>query len=596
MLFSVGYGTKIELFWPVQMANNSGKIRFVRCPKCLQLLIEYSTVPLYQCGGCGTVLKGTKKTLILIEIVLFHWIPRNPNSISFFHKIFSAKNRNANGENPDLNLDEIQNPLNNSSENTSPDSSMFSTDPNNTLSSSNAHPSEDEFKASLANNSSTEKIFDPNAHPSDPSEDEFKATPFTNNTPNEKIINPPKNPKEQTSNGEEERDEMQNTQSVLSEEDMMSRCSNAYDGSISSSDEGKRNIHDRSYYLQKSRRTFRKKASAGDKQKEKEGLPPRPPNEKFSMRYGGDEVEEGVSLDSSDFQIVQSLIKNDALHSSLVDKYERSDRRERLRKMDELRDKLATFSKQKGVDSLYHQMGIDSIQRMHYQNPNSQESPLCFDSRHNTDQLKLPYPYIPPLPSSHCACMHCRNQIFGPNSCNLCAPSSFPGSPISLDQESVRSSSKDRRVLMRKHICRPIFGGTPYVICENCFMLLQVPSTILISKKRLVEMQCGSCSEVLTVPLPSMKFTEKKVAIDMHGTGMQVDPVSLNKNYGASFYSTGGESAFNEEEGDREATLSSLHRLMGYNSATELLYSRRDAGYDSFESMVPHSQTRSKNT
>ena len=105
---------------------------------------------------------------------------------------------------------------------------------------------------------------------------------------------------------------------------------------------------------------------------------------------------------------------------------------------------------------------------------------------------------------------------------------------------------------MRKHICRPIFGGTPYVICENCFMLLQVPSTILISKKRLVEMQCGSCSEVLTVPLPSMKFTEKKVAIDMHGTVMQVDPVSLNKNYGASFYSTGGESAINEEEGDRE--------------------------------------------
>lgn len=526
---------------------------------------------------------------------------KKPKFNFLFHIIFSAKNRNANRENPDLNLDGTKNTLNNNSENTSPDSSMFSTEANNTPSSSNAHPSEpseDEFKAiSLANNSSTEKIFDPNAHPSDPSEDEFKATPFTNNSSDEKIINPPKNLKEQTSNGEEERDEMQNTQSVISEEDMMSRCSNAYDGSISSSDEGKRNIHDRSYYLQKSRRTFRKKASAGDKQKEKEGLPPRPPNEKFGMRYGGDEVEEGVSLDSSDFQIVQSLIKNDALHSSLVDKYERSDRYERLRKMDELRDKLNTFSKQKGGDNLYRQKGIDSIQRMHYQNPNSQESPLCFDSRHNTDQLKLPYSYIPPpLPSSHCACMHCRNQIFGPNSCNLCAPSSFPGSPISIDQESVRSSSKDRRAVMRKHICRPIFGGTPYVICENCFMLLQVPSTILISKKRLVEMQCGSCSEVLTVPLPSMKFTGKKVAIDMHSTVMQVDPVSLNKNYGASFYSTGGESAFNEEEGNREATLSSLHRLMGYNSATELLYSCRDAGYDSFESMVPHSHTRSKNT
>lgn len=489
-----------------------------------------------------------------------------------------------------MNLDGTQNPSNNSSENVSPDSlSIFSTDPNNTTSSSNAHPSdpsEDEFKETpFTNNSPTKKIFDPNLHPS---EDELKATSGT------------KNPNEQTANVEEERDEMQNTQSVLSEEDMMSRCSNAYDGSISSSDESKINIHDRSYYLSKSRRTFRKKMPAGDKRKEKEGLPPRPPNEKFGMRYGGVEVEEGVSLDSSDFQIIQSLIENDAPHPSLLDKYKKLDRHERLRKMDELRDKLNQFSKQRAGEILYHQEGIDSNQRLHYQNPKSQENPLCFDLRHSTDQLKPPYQYIPPpLPPSHCACVHCTSGLFRPSASNLCSSSSFPGSPISIDRELARSSSKDKRALMRKHICRPIFGGTPYVICENCFTLLQVPSTILISKKRLVELQCGNCSEVLRVPLPWKEFAERKVAIDLHGTVMQGDPVSLNKPYDASFsrsYSTGGESAFNGEEGDRGATISALHMLMGYNSATELLYSHADVGYDSFESMVPHSYTRSKNT
>lgn len=36
----------------------STKVRLVRCPKCRQVLAELPDVPLYQCGGCGTVLEG----------------------------------------------------------------------------------------------------------------------------------------------------------------------------------------------------------------------------------------------------------------------------------------------------------------------------------------------------------------------------------------------------------------------------------------------------------------------------------------------------------------------------------------------------------
>lgn len=40
---------------------NSGtgtKIRMVRCPKCLQILLELPDVPVYECGGCGTRLQA----------------------------------------------------------------------------------------------------------------------------------------------------------------------------------------------------------------------------------------------------------------------------------------------------------------------------------------------------------------------------------------------------------------------------------------------------------------------------------------------------------------------------------------------------------
>lgn len=36
----------------------SAKLRLVRCPKCENLLPELADYSVYQCGGCGTVLRG----------------------------------------------------------------------------------------------------------------------------------------------------------------------------------------------------------------------------------------------------------------------------------------------------------------------------------------------------------------------------------------------------------------------------------------------------------------------------------------------------------------------------------------------------------
>jgi DNA-directed RNA polymerase subunit RPC12/RpoP len=40
------------------MAEGSAKVRLVRCPKCGNLLPELPDYSVYQCGGCGAVLRG----------------------------------------------------------------------------------------------------------------------------------------------------------------------------------------------------------------------------------------------------------------------------------------------------------------------------------------------------------------------------------------------------------------------------------------------------------------------------------------------------------------------------------------------------------
>ncbi|KAL2541863.1 Uncharacterized protein Adt_02841 [Abeliophyllum distichum] len=37
------------------------KVRLVRCPRCRQVLAELPDVPLYTCGGCGTILKAKNR-------------------------------------------------------------------------------------------------------------------------------------------------------------------------------------------------------------------------------------------------------------------------------------------------------------------------------------------------------------------------------------------------------------------------------------------------------------------------------------------------------------------------------------------------------
>lgn len=90
-----------------------------------------------------------------------------------------------------------------------------------------------------------------------------------------------------------------------------------------------------------------------------------------------------------------------------------------------------------------------------------------------------------------------------------------PSVSSDYDQRSVASSlyshrsvSKKRAEYFRKkaeHLCRPVHGAAPFVICSSCYNLLQVPMEKCMGWKQK-RLQCGSCSETI-----SLKRREDKV-------------------------------------------------------------------------------------
>lgn len=51
------------------MAVESSKLRLVRCPKCENLLPELPDYSVYQCGGCGAVLRGNFNSFLYYFLV-----------------------------------------------------------------------------------------------------------------------------------------------------------------------------------------------------------------------------------------------------------------------------------------------------------------------------------------------------------------------------------------------------------------------------------------------------------------------------------------------------------------------------------------------
>lgn len=58
-------------------------------------------------------------------------------------------------------------------------------------------------------------------------------------------------------------------------------------------------------------------------------------------------------------------------------------------------------------------------------------------------------------------------------------------------------------LILNKHLCIPICGGAPFILCKGCFRLLKLPRKLMVKQKNQCRLQCGACSAVLSFDLQS---------------------------------------------------------------------------------------------
>ncbi|KAJ7962534.1 Extra-large G-like protein [Quillaja saponaria] len=67
------------------------------------------------------------------------------------------------------------------------------------------------------------------------------------------------------------------------------------------------------------------------------------------------------------------------------------------------------------------------------------------------------------------------------------------------------------------HRCHPVAGGAPFITCHNCFELLQLPKKALVLVKRHQQkVRCGSCSSVI-----SFAVINRKLVLSLESETMQ---------------------------------------------------------------------------
>ncbi|CAN6332690.1 unnamed protein product [Urochloa humidicola] len=130
----------------------------------------------------------------------------------------------------------------------------------------------------------------------------------------------------------------------------------------------------------------------------------------------------------------------------------------------------------------------------------------------------------------------------------------------SLRSSSASSTAGERR---RKHHCRPVLGGAPFVVCGGCSELLQVPAATLLSRRKLARMRCGGCDEVLEVAAPAGVFG----SASNHTSLMSSSALPESDDPGSCDGSVRG--------GGAQPLPLPLHRALGYSSPSPLLQSRR---------------------
>ncbi|BFG22121.1 hypothetical protein CerSpe_083950 [Prunus speciosa] len=98
-------------------------------------------------------------------------------------------------------------------------------------------------------------------------------------------------------------------------------------------------------------------------------------------------------------------------------------------------------------------------------------------------------------------------------------------SDLNSHMDSFAHSRPERVVLASGgRRCLPFSGGAPFVTCNNCFELLQLPKRALIGEKNQQKMRCGACSTVI-----DFSVSNKKLVLSHHAEAHQ-NPSEVNNS------------------------------------------------------------------
>ncbi|KAL5551933.1 hypothetical protein UlMin_002109 [Ulmus minor] len=186
-----------------------------------------------------------------------------------------------------------------------------------------------------------------------------------------------------------------------------------------------------------------------------------------------------------------------------------------------------------------------------------------------------PYPHETFFHAPACCCVHCFNQnqsvppqippskasistnfyhhdnhaTFGPQTYNpqVANPpfqsldsQRHPRWPSDLDSDTDGYGQNYRRRVVPTHgkgrLCYPIAGGAPFITCYNCFELLKLPRKLWRVDSNQLKIRCGACSTVILLKIENKKLIISGLGEPKHSTP-EVDRTSregVNADYASS--------------------------------------------------------------
>ncbi|XP_066307063.1 suppressor protein SRP40-like [Miscanthus floridulus] len=143
-------------------------------------------------------------------------------------------------------------------------------------------------------------------------------------------------------------------------------------------------------------------------------------------------------------------------------------------------------------------------------------------------------------------------------------PAERPRRDASTSSSSSASSSRRGGVRARAHQCRPVLGGTPFVVCGECSEVLQLPPALPAG--RISRLQCGGCGETFELTLPAIGSTDLPKKI------FSAPQPAVCAEEDAEEYPLARSSNLS---GEQPRAAGPLHRVLGYSSVSSVLRSRR---------------------